>query len=205
MITPTWESVNGVLYLFENDHEILGPIPVVIGRNGMAWGIGLHTSPKQGPFKKEGDGKAPAGIFNLGVSFGLTPREALGTLNIPYLEITPHIEAIDDPHSIYYNQIVDVREVNVRDWNSSEKMSNEPLYQRGLVIHHNPLDIPEKGSAIFMHVWPKDGTAGCTAMDLTNMDKIIHWLDSKKNPILIQLPFPLYKELQKPWQLPVIK
>ena len=46
--------------------------PVSVGRNGAAWGLGLHAAQPQGPQKQEGDGRAPAGVFTLGaISFSI--------------------------------------------------------------------------------------------------------------------------------------
>jgi L,D-peptidoglycan transpeptidase YkuD (ErfK/YbiS/YcfS/YnhG family) len=44
-----------------------------------------------------------------------------------------------------------------------------------------------KGSAIFFHLGLKKPyfTAGCVAIDETNMKSIVDWLDPKKNPSII--------------------
>jgi D-alanyl-D-alanine dipeptidase len=189
--TEGWESVRGELCLFERvqgEWELVSEkIPVVVGEKGMAWGRGLHPD-AEGPIKQEGDLKSPAGVFTLRCGFG-TPLE--GDLKIPYLSLSPSIEAVDDPHSLYYNQIVNRDEIPYPDWKSSEKMYSEPLYVRGAVVNHNfPDPTPGFGSAIFLHVWrdPSLGTAGCTAMSLENMEKVLKWLDPRAEPLLIQLP-----------------
>ena len=45
-------------------------VPVTIGRAGSAWGIGLHPAQPGEPSKREGDGRAPAGVFRIGTAFG---------------------------------------------------------------------------------------------------------------------------------------
>lgn len=125
-------------------------------------------------------------------------------LKLDYLELTPAIEAVDDGASIFYNCIVDNTQVTV-DWNSSEKMLEEPRYVLGLVVNHNfPTTIPGKGSAIFMHNWCDEdwGTSGCTSMRLEHVEEILNWLDKDKNPILVQLPLAIYTQLQPAWNLP---
>ena len=171
----------------------------------MAWGIGLYQLNSNLTHSKiEGDLKAPAGIFSISCAFGFLSKSEMNNLKMDYVELNEFIEAVDDPLSNFYNQIVDNREV-VIDWTSSEKMREEPLYEMGLVINHNfPNPKAGKGSAIFFHQWRNKniGTAGCTAMSFNNLKKIIYWLEKNKNPALIQLPNSVYSELKSNWNLP---
>lgn len=204
--TPDWEAKQGVLRRFERANDdsdwtsIGAPIQVVIGRTGLAWGIGLYPTPSS---KVEGDGKSPAGVFSLGTAFGFAPHSEMSHLKIDYLQLNANIEAVDDSLSKHYNHIVNTTEVTI-DWHSSEKMGSEPLYELGLVVNHNfPNPQPGSGSAIFFHIWRDEnkGTAGCTAMSHENMIEILAWLDRNKNPLLVQLPIDIYSELQKEWNL----
>ncbi len=69
VITDSWISNHGLLAWFERDdhfewHQRGGPIPTVVGRAGLAWGRReLNVTNLPGPVKREGDDKAPAGIF----------------------------------------------------------------------------------------------------------------------------------------------
>lgn len=208
VMTPSWEAHQGELYRFERadpvSHEwkLQGkPIAAVVGKNGMAWGIGLHPSNDE-VCKKEGDGKAPAGIFSLGPAFGFAP--SLAYLKIDYLHLDPMIEAVDDPRSRYYNQIVRRDQILDRDWTSSEKMAQEPLYEMGLVVQYNwHQPVPGAGSAIFMHLWRDEnrGTEGCTAMNRSDMQDLLAWLDPQKKPLLIQLPSLVYYRMMQEWGL----
>lgn len=209
--TNSWEEMHGFMRLFERENQdkpwisIDEPIPVVVGRAGMAWGIGLHDFSSNKPFiKSEGDLRSPAGVFSLGPIFGFLPKSQMTHLKMDYLELNEFIEALDDPLSNFYNCIVDSREVT-RDWGSSEKMREEPLYEIGLVVNHNfPQPNPGKGSAIFLHIWLNcnTGTPGCTAMSRDQLKRVLHWLDKRKNPVLIQLPTYIYSQLQPTWNLP---
>lgn len=202
VLTADWETIDGYLYRWERSSctapfvPIGSPIPIVVGEKGMGWGIGLHTPSQKGPFKREGDRKAPAGIFSLGPIF-IDPKFPLPLFfKMPLLYTHAEMEAIDDPASLYYNQIVNCQEVKMKDWSSSESMQEE-LYHLGLVIHHNPLPaIAGKGSCIFMHVWRKSdkGTYGCTAMSQENLKEVLSWLDEDKSPLLIQLPIEEYEK-----------
>ena len=189
--TPSWESCQGKLYQYERSSTgewvLQKPsIPVVVGKNGMAWGLGLHTNPA-GPVKREGDGKSPSGVFTLGPAFGHHPFQT----KMDFFSLNSDIEAVDDPSSRYYNQIVDRQKISAIDWTSSEKMGEISLYELGLVIHHNwETPVPGAGSAIFMHLWRDEvsGTAGCTAMSHQNLSELLQWLDPQKKPLLIQVP-----------------
>ena len=205
----SWEATQGTLQLYERPSAqapwmaIGEPKRVVLGRAGLAWGLGLHPQMQRtDPFKIEGDGKSPAGIFSLGSAFGFAFK--MDHLRVEYLPLTEQTEAIDDPLSLYYNQVVNQTEV-LSDWQSSEKMKNEPLYELGMIIHHNfPNPKMGAGSAIFFHIWQQEdsNTAGCTAMSRENLSLVLSWLEKEKNPALVQLPLFVYHELQETWNLP---
>lgn len=209
--TSDWEETQGNLRLYERTSDdstwipIGTAIPVVLGKAGLAWGIGLHPATIEMPLKKmEGDKKSPAGIFSLGNAFGFASQSKMNHLNIEYLHLDESIEAVDDPRSPHYNYIVSNKKVTP-DWHSSEKMSEEPLYAIGLVVHHNfPNPEAGAGSAIFVHIWRQEhsGTAGCTAMSQENLITVLSWLERSKNPVLVQLPIFTYHELQNDWGLP---
>ena len=78
-------------------------------------------------------------------------------------------------------------------------------YALGVFVAHNYNPVNKGGgSCIFLHIWKNanSGTAGCTAMDRSNIEKIFSWIDVKKNPVLIQLPEDSYKQFQTKWKLP---
>jgi len=212
VLTPSWDTHQGFLNLYERDasnrwNSIGDPIPVVVGRKGLGWGIGKHQlTDLSGPVKAEGDGKAPAGIFSLGTAFGFaSPKEIFPPLKMDYMPLNKDIEAVDDVASNYYNCIVDNKTIQNKDWKSSEKMAEQPLYKLGFAVNHN-FPNPEKGagSAIFFHIWEGAdvGTSGCTAMNEAHLVKVLSWLDKSKNPVLIQLTMPMYQKLKMDWQLP---
>lgn len=215
VVTKNWSAPQGQLIQFArkntDDHwKQVGDIkPIVVGKNGLAWGIGIHSHiPDAGePVKKEGDLKAPAGIFSFGTVFGKGTDTAV---KMPYLKLTPFIEAVDDPESRYYNQIVDTQDMPPElqlNWKSSEKMFFIPQYELGVVVNHNKAsNIPYAGSQIFLHVWRSADkfTTGCTAMSLESMDEIAHWLEQGKNPVLVQMTQGAYSALAQQWQLPAL-
>ena len=67
--------MRGELRLFERVRggdwtAAAGPFPVLFGKNGLAWGTGLAGQNEPGLRKKERDGRAPAGVFEIGQVFG---------------------------------------------------------------------------------------------------------------------------------------
>ena len=208
--TSDWNSVDGTLTRYsrfgDRWKQVGDPIPVVVGKNGLAWDPQLanrHTDQFHGPVKHEGDGRSPAGIFKLGDSFGFadSPSDIQN-----YRQLTATTECIDDVNSKHYAQIVDRSSVEDVDWNSSEKMRSIDLYRWGIVAHYNMSPaVPGNGSCIFLHVWrgAAQGTAGCTAMPETDLLNTIHWLNSKApNAVLVQLPQAEYQRLKAQWRLP---
>ncbi len=213
--TAGWDDVPGKLQRFVRPDTATrwrpfgAEIPVVVGRSGLGWGSGVQpetNSQTAGPRKKEGDGRSPAGIFKLGDAFGLAAASELPNLKLPYLQLNPDIECVDDVKSTHYNRIVNRREVASVDWNSSEHMREVGAqYRIGVVVEHNfEPRIAGVGSCIFMHIWKdaRTGTSGCTAMDSAAMDEFITWLDPRAKPMLVQLPKAQYEDLKAAWLLP---
>jgi zinc D-Ala-D-Ala dipeptidase len=211
--TNSWADLNATLSLYERTggagsmwRRFGRPFPAVIGKSGFAWGIGLHGNGKPGePGKREGDKKAPAGVFRFGDVFGTARPEEVRFLRLPYLQVTPTTEAIDDPNSKYYNQVIDRRAVTNLDWVTSESMVQVGgRYRLGVIVKHNPAAYPGFGSCIFVHVWdPKyPGTTGCTATSYDHLVRLLRWLDPKKNPLIVQLPADEYQQLKQLWGLP---
>lgn len=215
IVAPDWGSSVGCLQAYEREAaldtwQVHGlPIPVALGRSGLAWGRGLHALPegeKRG--KREGDACSPAGIFSITALFGYAAPDsplALGA-KLPYLSATDNLKAIDDPASVHYNCIVDQSTVIQPDWTSCEDMlRHDQRYEVGAVIAHNTEPpVPGGGSCIFLHVWaaPDRPTAGCSAMALADMREIAAWLDAAAAPVLVQLPQAEYDRWREVWALP---
>jgi L,D-peptidoglycan transpeptidase YkuD (ErfK/YbiS/YcfS/YnhG family) len=185
-------------------------MPAMLGRAGLAWGRGLHAPVTGGlPDKREGDGRAPAGIFAITALFGdAAPDSAFArAAKLPYLHATPDLKAIDDPASVHYNRIVDQSMIARPDWVSCEDMRRtDERYVVGAVVAHNAeAPLPGAGSCIFLHVWAAPGvpTAGCTALALADMSEIAGWLDGAAGPLLVQLPQAESERLRAPWGLPI--
>ncbi len=213
--TSSWSAPSGAMSIFERDsngswRQRGSKCDVRIGRAGLGWGRGIvETKSLSGPRKREGDDKAPAGIFRLGSVFG-SKRET----KMPFIRLSKDIVCVDDPDSQYYNRIVDaskirppsprLRRASPRDWRHAEQLFGVDVYKWGVFVEHNVPPKPRAGSCIFLHVWKtsRTSTSGCTAMSEQNLISIIHWLDPKKHPLLVQLPRPVYDGSRSKWNLP---
>jgi D-alanyl-D-alanine dipeptidase len=204
--TPDWNSVDGWLQRYEKRDGKWQPVgervAVVVGEHGLGWDHNVQRAPDGAPVKKEGDGRSPAGTFSIGKAFGFTSTEP--DLKLDYLPLTDSIECVDDVSSRSYNRVVDRQQIQNPDWNSSEKMRSVDVYKEGLIVNYNPQHVGGAGSCIFMHIWrgAGRGTAGCTAMDESNLLEIRSWLDPAKKPVLVQFPSDLYRDVKVRWSLP---
>lgn len=208
VLAQDWTSTAGTLRLLERStlaqpwQVARGPVPVLLGRKGLAPGAALPHAPA-GLHKHEGDGRSPAGVFALGTAFGFAPRHT----RIPFLVVKPETVAVDDPRSRFYTQIVDRSAVPQPDWRSAEKMRAIPHYRLGLVVEYNTVArAPDAGSCIFIHCFatPRKTTSGCTAMAESELQAVLQWLDPPAHPRLVQLPLAVYEELRPAWRLPAL-
>jgi len=207
----TWKTPTGTLERYERDdtqqwRRVGEPTPVNVGRSGMGWGRGLHPADQHGPVKREGDGRAPAGVFPLATAFGVAdglPPEAKG---FPYLHTSSTTYCVEDVRSKYYNQIIDANEVKATSWERwSEMQRPDGLFRWGVVVRQNDPDTKTgAGSCVFLHIWRgfRQPTAGCTAMSPDQIQETVRWLDATAQPLLVQLPEPEYQRLRDGWSLP---
>ncbi|KRD30338.1 hypothetical protein ASE35_16495 [Lysobacter sp. Root916] len=210
--TDGWDASAGRLRRYERDggdwREVGAATPVTVGRKGSAWGLGLHPAQSDGPQKREGDGRAPAGVFALGTAFGYGASAATP---MPYQAMGADDYCIDVNASPLYNRIVDAGTVG-RDAvaESTEPMrrdlhaGGDQRYRLGLVIEHNPQRLSGAGSCIFAHLWkaPGEPTAGCTAMADPAMEALLAWLRPQQRPVFVLLPEAELRRLRQDWHLP---
>jgi D-alanyl-D-alanine dipeptidase len=191
VVSESWKSSRAKLYRFEKINsrwkKVSNPTPVVVGKRGMGVGLGLSDTKRlRGSLKREGDRKAPAGVFYIPFVFTKYNKK----FSYPTHKVGKSSICVDDSNSIYYNKIVDKRRVK-RDYRSFENMVlKSGLYDYGIFVSHNPNSLPKRGSCIFIHIAKSNGTptVGCTAMSRRDLISTIKWLKRKKNPLLIQAP-----------------
>ena len=150
-----------------------GPLPGIIGRNGFA-PLGE---------KREGDGRAPTGLFPLESAFGYA---AAINSRMPYQQATENDLWVDDVNSPDYNTWVKRGQTSATSFEVMKLADNR--YRHGLVIgyNRNPI-IKGYGSGIFLHAWLEEGytTSGCAAFDEAELIRILAWLDPAKQPQIL--------------------
>ncbi len=211
VVSQTENAHKGVLHAFDRDGDTWRfnfSCPVVIGKNGMAWGRGHYNErliEDDEPVKVEGDGRTPKGVYDIIQAFGYPPPESV-RIKFPYTQITPDLICIDDVSSDLYNVIT-----SEKMWEDGEKipshenlLRNDDLYKYLIQIDYNPEKIKGAGSCILFHIWEDEDsyTAGCTAMSEASMLQFLAWLNPDKKPRVVQLTRRSYNSLQKEWGLP---
>jgi zinc D-Ala-D-Ala dipeptidase len=216
--TTGWDSTTGELRRFVRDsvgapwRQDVGVVPIVVGRTGLAWGVGFDRfaaagTPTSGPRKHEGDGRSPAGIFPLDTAFGFAPADSMPWVHLPYVPLAPTTECVDDTASAHYNTVVDRGAVSRVDWQSAEHMLQVAQYRLGVIVGYNATaPVKARGSCIFIHIWagPRSTTVGCTALDATELAHLMAWLDPRAHPVIVQLPTLVYERVRSDWGLPAL-
>lgn len=183
--------------------------PARIGKNGMAWGLGLHGTPPEGArHKQEGDWRAPIGMFEIGQAFGDGPVAPQGS-QWPYRTVTTHDLWVEDASATTYNQHIVVPQTRpLTAWEESQRMKmGDPAHALKIVIGHNLTKpaVPGAGSAIFMHIWRDSGnrpTSGCTAMARSDIEQVLKWLSVDAKPVFVMLDAALRAHARAAGDLP---
>ena len=213
--TPGWNVDHGTLRTYARTangwKDIGAPAPVTIGKAGAAWGLGLNAPRHDGPIKREGDLRSPAGVFDIGEAFGYAAKADTA---MPYRALTASDYCVDVSGSPQYNRIVDAKVVGEKAVEGSTEpmrrdihVHGDQRYAQGFVIEHNPQQRARGGSCIFAHLWksPVDATTGCTAMAPSLMHRLLAWLRPDEHPVFVLLPAPAYEKLRSEWHLPALE
>jgi len=211
-IPEAWNSVKASLQLYRRTSASSPwsatntPIPVHLGRRGLAWGRGLH--PVQiGIQKREGDGKSPAGLFLLGnILYGYADRSPIPGWR--YRQVTDRDLWIEEPTSPLYNRhlILSAHEPFPPDQHYHLMRQADPAHALKLFIRHNaPPDAqPGAGSAIFFHLCrgEESVTTGCTSMEEPAFRNLLESFQPSDEPVYVLVPRVEYDRLRTAWKLP---
>lgn len=147
-------------------------ITVNFGKNGFA----VYNE------KIEGDGKSPTGVFEIGKAFGYDDNISH---SIDFITLDENHYWDSDSKSATYNQLLTKKPATAL---MEVMRRKDRLYKYGIIINYNTQRaIPEKGSAIFLHVQRREGayTAGCISMKEKNIVRLIEWLKPEQEPMII--------------------
>jgi len=213
VLASTQHSKKAVMQVFTREETVWKfsfSCTAVIGKNGVAWGRGLHKNsdcPEGEPVKREGDGTSPEGVFPLIHAYGYLPPSMVRIL-FPYAQVTEDLICCDDIDSKYYAKIIDIRQkgLDPERLPSHEKMRRrDDLYKYAILVGHNTWrSVKGAGSCVFIHLWNdfNSSTSGCTAISEESMLTLLSELDPEKNPVMVLLTRKNYLRLKEEWGLP---
>lgn len=205
-----WNSSHVTLAAYEKRggkwQRVMGPWKGRLGKSGLVWGSGIHPA-QGGATKKEGDGRAPAGVFRIGGAWGYDAAIRKHP-NLFYRQVTSRDLWVEDPKSQSYNRHLVLDHEPATAWEKKQQMRQDDYpHSLKLFIAHNapPQVVPGAGSAIFFHIWRGGGskpTAGCTTMPEEHLRQLIAWIDPARQPLYVLLPKAEYDRRRAEWKLP---
>ena len=105
--------------------------------------------------------------------------------SLEYVKINKELYWVDDVNSKYYNQLININEVE-KDFKSAEHLIDYIVeYEYGIEIKTNPENIKGNGSAIFIHCSNGNKTAGCVAIPKEKMIELLKNIN-KETKIIIR-------------------
>ncbi|MGZ8546647.1 MAG: L,D-transpeptidase family protein [Sulfuricurvum sp.] len=183
VVSPELNATTALLQRYEKEgvwHKVGEGTSVNLGRSGLGWAEGNEI------LKMEGDGRSPAGIFEIRSTFGYAPE---GNFKMPYFYADENLICVDDVNDSHYNKMA---LLDPKDPPKSYEVMRraDGVYQYGAIIDYNPNGVSGRGSCIFFHLKniKNTPTSGCTAMEEEPLLEMLRWLDPRKKPRLLQIP-----------------
>tara|TARA_B110000285_G_scaffold177558_1_gene199463 strand:- start:213 stop:701 length:489 start_codon:yes stop_codon:yes gene_type:complete len=126
--------------------------------------------------KKEGDYSTPKGLFDLKKLYFRKDRVSIPKCRLNKKAIKKSMAWCDDPKHKKYN-----KEIKTLDKNNKEKFyRNDNVYDYIISISHNKQQIPNNGSAIFIHLTSNyKPTTGCIALKKKDFEILLKLIDKK--------------------------
>ena len=126
--------------------------------------------------KKEGDYSTPRGVFDLKKLYFRKDRVGVPKCKLSKKDIKKNMAWCDDSNNKKYNEEIKIH----------NKQLKESLYRKDhkydyiISISHNEKKIPNKGSAIFIHLTTNyKPTAGCVALKKKDFEILLKLIDKK--------------------------
>ena len=135
-----------------------------VGKNGLNYN------------KKEGDYSTPKGLFNLKRLYFRENRVDIPRCRIKKKIIRKNMAWCDDPKDKKYNE-----EIKTHNRNLKENLyRTDHKYDYLISINHNEKKIPNKGSAIFIHLTENyEPTSGCIALKKKDFEILLKLINKK--------------------------
>ena len=126
--------------------------------------------------KKEGDYSTPKGFFSLKKLYFRKDRVRIPKCRLKKKAIKKNMAWCDDPKHKKYNE-----EIKTYDKKNKERFYRiDHAYDYIISINYNKQKIPNKGSAIFIHLTSNyKPTAGCIALKKKDFEILIKLIDKK--------------------------
>ena len=126
--------------------------------------------------KKEGDHSTPKGLFSLKKLYFRKDKVGIPRCKFKKKIIKKNMAWCDDPKNKKYNE-----EIHVYKKNNRENLyRTDNIYDYIISISHNHQKIPNKGSAIFIHITNNyKPTAGCIALKKKDFEILLKLIDKK--------------------------
>jgi L,D-peptidoglycan transpeptidase YkuD (ErfK/YbiS/YcfS/YnhG family) len=126
--------------------------------------------------KKEGDYSTPRGVFDLKKLYFRKDRVGVPKCKLSKKDIKKNMAWCDDSNNKKYNEEIKIH----------NKQLKESLYRKDhkydyiISISHNEKKIPNKGSAIFIHLTTNyKPTAGCVALKKKDFEILLKLIDKE--------------------------
>tara|TARA_B100000787_G_scaffold157885_1_gene134940 strand:- start:123 stop:611 length:489 start_codon:yes stop_codon:yes gene_type:complete len=126
--------------------------------------------------KKEGDYSTPKGLFNLKKLYFRKDRVGTPKCRLIKKVIKKDMAWCDDPNHKKYNEEIKTVNKNLKE----NLYRKDHKYDYIISISHNEKKVPNKGSAVFIHLTDDyKPTAGCIALKKKDFEILLKLIDRK--------------------------
>ena len=126
--------------------------------------------------KREGDLATPKGLFKLEKLYFRKDKVGTPICKITKKIITKNMAWCDEPNSPKYNEEISTQRKKLKE----NLYRKDNKYDYIITINYNHKKIPNKGSAIFIHLTDNyKATAGCIALKKKDFEIILRLIDKK--------------------------
>jgi len=135
-----------------------------IGKNGLNYN------------KIEGDYSTPKGIFNLKKLYFRKDQVGIPTCKLNKKIIKKNMAWCDDPYNKKYNEEIKINNIKLKE----NLYRKDRKYDYLISIDHNNKKIPNKGSAIFIHLTTDyKPTAGCIGLKKKDFEILLKLINKQ--------------------------